>query len=344
MTLLIIYLCIALSASFVCSLMESILLSVSQPYIAILIKKGKKAGHVLRDLKANVNFPLAAILTVNTVANVAGSAGVGAQAYKVFGSEWVALISGILTVLILVFSEILPKTLGTVYWKFLAVPTAYGVKFLIIVTYPIVVILEGISRFITRRGHHARISRDEIMVLAEIGLKEGILHEKEARIMKNLFLLRDIRTGDISTPRAVVYAFPHDITIGEIVEKKLPLQFSRIPVYGRDMDDIRGVVIRRQIFEAFRSGRGSEPVVNLVRPIHAVPDAKTVEELLSEFIALREHLFLVIDEFGGTEGIVTLEDAIETLLGVEIMDEFDSVEDMRLFARNRWKGKHGWGE
>ncbi|MFC1511730.1 hemolysin family protein [Candidatus Latescibacterota bacterium] len=344
MALLFAYLFLALSFSFLCSLLESILLSVRQPYIALLINRGKRAGRILQDMKTNVSLPLATILTVNTIANVVGAAGVGAQTYKLFGSEFVAVASGILTVLILVLSEIIPKTLGTVYWKTLAVPATYVLRGLIFVTYPVVIILEGISRFITTRGHHSRISREEIMALAEIGEKEGILHEKEARIIKNLFLLTDIRTGDISTPRAVVFAFQKDLTVRDVIEKHSPLPFSRIPVFGTDLDDIIGIVIRRQLFDAYRAGRGIEPVGHFIVPVFAVPESKPVTDLLDEFISRREHLFLVIDEFGGTEGIVTLEDAVETLLGVEIMDEFDSVEDMRSYAREKWKPLHGWRE
>ena len=340
MSTLLFYLFFALFISFICSLLESTILSVSQAYIALLIKHGKKSGKLLKNMKKSINFPLAAILTVNTVANVVGAAGVGAQSYLLFGKEWVALVSGTLTVLILVCSEIIPKTLGAVYWKKLAPPAAYLLKGLIMLTYPIVVILERISSFIARKKPKHEITREEIKVLAEIGGIKGILFENEARIIKNLFLLHDIRTEDILTPRSVICAFQKDQTVEEIIRENSPIPFSRIPVFDKNHDDIIGIVMRKELLEAYSSGGAIKKLNQFVKPVFAVPDSKSIAELLDEFIKRREHIFLVIDEYGGTQGIVTLEDAVETLLGVEIVDEFDSVEDMRKFAIEQWKKKH----
>lgn len=335
---LVFYLLFALGVSFVCSLLESILLSVTHAYIAVLIRDGRKAGMMLRAMKLNIDKPLAAILTMNTVANVVGAAGVGAQAYSVFGSEWVAVASGTLTVLILVCSEIIPKTLGHVYWKFLAPFAVYILKGMIFITYPVVIILELISSTISRGGHHhTRITRDEIMVLAEIGERDGILHEKEARIMRNLFLLGEIHTGEILTPRSVMFACHKDETVKEIIDEHSPIPFSRIPVFDESLDDIIGVVGRKELLEAFHSGNTDATLETFSKPVHVVPETKTIADLLDEFISRREHVFMVIDEYGGTEGIVTLEDAIETLLGVEIVDEYDTVEDMRQLALERWR-------
>lgn len=336
MTILLFYLFFALSISFLCSLLESVLLSVTQVYTVLLIKNGKKTGKMLKKMKKSINHPLAAILTLNTIANVVGAVGVGAQSYYLFGSEWVAVSSGILTVLILVCSEIIPKTLGIVYWKRLAPAAAYMLKGLIIITYPIVVILEAITRFIARKGHQPKITREEIMVLAEIGESEGILLEKEARIIKNLFLLNKIRTDDILTPRSVILAFQKDQTVKEVIKEHAQIPFSRIPVFGEGLDDIIGIVHHKELLEAYYRGREKNKLEKMVSPIFAVPESKPIADLLDEFISRREHIFLVIDEYGGTEGIVTLEDAIETLLGVEIVDEFDSVEDMRALALEKW--------
>jgi len=337
MGLLLIILFTAMTVSFICSLLESVMLSVSHAYIALLIKKGHAGGRILKKMKKNINHPLAAILTLNTVANVLGAAGVGAQAFVLFGKAWVALVSGIFTVLILVCSEIIPKTLGTVYWKRLAPPVAYVLEVMIIVTFPVVVVLEAISRFIARKSDVSRITRDEIKVLAEIGGKEGILDEKEARIIQNLLLLTEIRARDILTPRAVLVAFQKDRTVDEVIRSEQTRRFSRIPVYGRDPDDITGIVFRIELLEAFYTGEGQKKLETFITPVHAVPESKTIADVLDEFISRREHLFVVIDEYGGTEGIITLEDAVETLLGVEIMDEFDSIADMRKFALERWK-------
>ncbi|MFC1650621.1 hemolysin family protein [Candidatus Latescibacterota bacterium] len=337
---LVLYLFFALSISFLCSLLESVLLSVSYAYIALLIKNGRRSGRMLNQMKKNINYPLAAILTLNTVANVVGAAGVGTQSYLLFGKEWVAFVSGALTFLILVFSEIIPKTLGHIYWKTIAPYAAYIIKFLIIITFPIVVFLEFISRSITRKKHLEIITREEIKVLAEIGRKEGILIEKESRIIKNLLLLREMQVEDILTPRAVTLAFQKDQTVEEILSDNPTIQFSRIPIYDSNFDEIVGFVHQKELLKEFYTGQKTKKLEKLLNPIFAVPESKSIADLLDEFISRQEHIFHVVDEYGGTAGIVTLEDAIETLLGVEIVDEFDSVEDMRLHALEKWKNRN----
>jgi len=331
------FLLFALVVSFICSLLESVILSMTHTHIALMMKNGVRSGDILHKMKKNINHPLAAILTLNTVANTVGAAGVGAQSYYLFGKEWVAVSSGILTVLILVISEIIPKTIGAVYWKKLATPSAYILRALIILTFPIVKILEMISQSITRNGPVAKITREELLVLADIGLREGILQKKEARIFENLLLLSEIRTGDILTPRSVLLAFQKDLTVKEVVTSNSPIQFSRIPVFDGDMDSITGSILKSELIEAFYTDRESETIEKLSTPLFAVPESRSITGLFDDFINRREHIFLVVDEYGGTAGIVTLEDAVETLLGVEIVDEVDSVDDMRAFALEQWK-------
>lgn len=337
MFLLFLFLSLALIVSFFCSLLESVILSVSHAFIALLIKEGKKSGKILREMKKNIDPPLAAILTLNTVANTVGAAGVGAQTYFLFGSKWVAVSSAVLTVLILVCSEIIPKTIGAAHWKRLAPVSAYVLKGLILVLYPVVKALEGISGFVSPESAQSHITREEMIALAEIGEDEGILLRKEARIIQNLLLLNTIRTEDIMTPRSVVLAFQKEETVGEVVSEHSPINFSRIPVYGENRDDIKGVVFTNELLETYYTGREKKSIEHLMKPLFAVPGSKSIADLLDEFINRREHIFQVVDEYGGTAGIVTLEDAIETLLGVEIVDELDSVEDMRAFALERWK-------
>ena len=337
MFLLLLYFFTALIVSFLCSLLESVILSVSNAYIALLIKEGKRYGHILRKMKKNIDHPLAAILTLNTVANTVGAAGVGAQTFYIFGNKWVAVSSATLTVCILVFSEIIPKTIGAAYWRKIAPFTAYLLKGLIVVLYPVVRTLEAISGFVSSGHSHSNITREEMIVLAEIGENEGILLQKEAQIIQNLLLFREIRTGDILTPRAVILTFQKDQTIGEVFDEHSPLRFSRIPVYDTTRDDIKGVVFKNELVEAYYTGKKNDKIESLVKPLHAVPESKSIADLLDEFINLRKHMFLVIDEYGGNAGIVTLEDVIETLLGVEIIDELDHIEDMRAFALERWK-------
>jgi len=337
---LLLFLSLALGVSFLCSLLESVILSVSHAYVALLIKDGHKSGYLLNKMKHNIDHPLAAILTMNTVANTVGAAGVGAQTFHLFGSRWMAAASAILTVLILVFSEIIPKTIGAAHWKQIAPASAYLLHGLILMLYPVVRILEGISGLVSRESSLSHISREEMIVLAEIGEDQGILLHKEARIMQNLLLLNTIHAGDILTPRSVLLAFQGDRTVGDIVDEHSPISFSRIPVYGENRDDVRGVVYRLELMEAYYRGQKDDELNTLVRPLHAVPESKSIADLLDEFINRREHMFLVVDEYGGTAGIVTLEDAIETLLGVEIMDELDSVEDMQKFALETWRRRN----
>ncbi|MFC1606445.1 CNNM domain-containing protein [Candidatus Latescibacterota bacterium] len=339
MSVLILYLFLALFISFFCSLLESVLLSITHTHIALLIKDKRKSGSILRTMKKNINHPLAAILTLNTVANTVGAAGVGAQAFLLYGSEWVAVASGTLTILILVFSEIIPKTLGAVYWKQLSPFAAYLLKGLIALLLPVVFVLEKISAFIARKGTEAKITREELKVLAEFGVSEGILHKKDALILENLLLLREIKTVDILTPRSVVFALQVDTTLRTVISEHMPIRFSRIPVYGESFDSITGFVLKSELIETFYTGGGDDVVGNLAKPIQAIPGSRSIADLLDDFISQSEHIFLVVDEFGGTAGIVTLEDAVETLLGVEIVDEFDSVEDMRAHALDVWKKK-----
>lgn len=317
--------------------MEAIILSVSHSYIGVMVKRGKRSGVILRNLKRKVDYPLGAILTFNTVANTVGAAAVGAQAYQVFGSQWTAVVSAILTVSILVFSEVLPKTLGAVYWKRLAPFASYAISGMIILAYPVVRLLEALSRSISRQAAHSQISREEIIVLAETAAHDGILLKKEAQIIENLLLMSEIRTADILTPRSVIDALQKDQTVAEAMAMEPTIRFTRIPVYNRGLDDVIGLVLHDRLLEAFYTGRSDTRIEALMGPIYAVPESKPIADLFEEFIRRREHLFEVVDEYGGTAGIVTLEDVLETLLGVEIVDEFDSVADMRAYAVEKWR-------
>ncbi len=340
MIALLLYFLLAVLVSFLCSILEAVLLSVSHVHIELLIGDGQRSGRILKNLKERVDQSLAAILTLNTVANTVGAAGVGAQALVVFGSGWVALASGVLTFTILVFSEVIPKTLGTAHWKRLAPFAAYAISGLIYLCYPVVLFLRAVSRMVAGTGGgQSRVTRRELSVLAGIGADEGTLMGKEKRVIQNLLRLKYIRAGDVMTPRSVVTALPNDLTVGQVMEKMEKLKFSRIPIYEENVDQVTGLVLRLRILEARAAGKNRLTMAELAQPIHAVPESKSIAGTLDEFIKRREHLFLVVDEYGGTEGIVTLEDAIETLLGVEIVDEFDSVADMRQYALECWEKK-----
>ncbi len=339
MTLLIIYAVVALAVSFLCSTLEAVLLTVSPAYVAVNAKKGRKSGLILRDLKKDIDRPLAAILTLNTISHTVGAAGVGAQVAKLWADPLAAVFASIiLTLAILILSEIIPKTWGASHWKALAPFTAHVIRFLIQVTYPFVILSEKIGVFF-KRDSETPITREEMIETAEMGVSEGTLRKKESAIIKNLLMLSNIYVYDIMTPRSVLFALSQELTVGEVQNKYRTLRYSRIPVYNQDLDHIEGVVHRYKILEKSSEDHDDVKLKELSSPIHSIPEDVPVSACLDQLIQRQEHIFLVIDEYGTTMGIVTLEDAIETLLGVEIIDEFDSVADLRQYALEQWKSR-----
>ena len=339
MNTLFFYFFLALGVSFLCSLLESIILSITHSHVAVLAKTGSQAGRLLENMKENINKPLAAILTVNTVANVVGAAGVGAQTMKLFGSEWVAILTGLLTLCILIFSEIIPKTLGTVYWRPLAGPAVYMIKGLIYMTYPFVFLSNYFSKIFTSTNHQQKVSRQEVVAMAEMGEDEGSIREKESDIIENLFNLNDVVAEDVMTPRSVVFSLQKDSTVGDVVEEHTPIAFSRIPIFDKDMDDILGFVHRYDLVNKQAEDKFDTKMNEILEPIHTIKQEDSIASILDEFVRRRQQIFMVIDEFGTTTGLITLEDAIETLLGVEIVDEHDSVVDMRKLATEKFRRK-----
>lgn len=340
MTLLIVYLATAVLVSFLCSLLESTILSVSHAYIGLLEKEKNPRGQLLSDLKDNIDRTLAAILTLNTIANTIGAAGVGAQVHKVYGNEYVAIASGLLTLAILIFSEIIPKTLGAVHAKTLAPFCAPIIKYMIIITYPFVILSEYIHGFLNSRDDEdSSITREEMIVNAELGVDEGALRKNESVVIQNLLTLNRLEVSDIMTPRSVIFALNGDDSVGDIFKNHKSIEFSRIPVFKDTLDNIIGVVLRYKLMEAYSRDLDDLPIEKLAKPIHSVPDTISVAACLDQFIKRKEHIFIVIDEYGSPDGIVTLEDVVETLLGVEIVDEFDSVEDLRKHARDLWQNR-----
>lgn len=338
MSLLVIYIFFSVSISFACSLMESVILSVSPAYMMIAAKKGRRSGQILQELKSQIDRPLAAILTANTVANTVGAAAVGAEIHSLYGNEFVAVGSVLLTLVILIFSEIIPKTMGTMYWKTLAPMCSYTIRALIIVTYPFVLLSEGLRGLLGRRPAH-RMTREEMIMTAEMGANEGTLHPKESHVIRNLLMLDKVKVSDIMTPRSVIFAFEEGKTVGEVMSEHLPLRFSRIPIYNENLDNIIGMTHRYKLMEAASHDHDSVTIEKLMSPIHTIPEGVSVAAALDQFIKRREHIFLVVDDYGTTSGLVSLEDAVETLLGVEIVDELDSVTDMRQYARELWRDR-----
>ena len=336
MTALIVYFFSALLISFICSLLESVLLSVSHAHIAVLVKEGRKRGLLMASLKENINRPLSAILTINTIANTIGAAGVGAQTFSIFGSKAVAVSSFILTFSILFFSEIIPKTLGANYTKTLVGFTAYVTRGLIFIVFPMVFIGEKISQFFNEgQSESSKASREELIAMAELSEDEGAIDSQEGDIIENLMKLDNIKAEEVMTPRSVVFALSKNDTVGEVVNKYTPLVFSRIPIYEKSLDQIIGFVHRYDLVNKQAEDKFKVKMKDLMEPVHTVMDNDSISDILNKFVKRREQIFIVADNFGTTTGLITLEDAIETLLGVEIVDEHDNVVDMRKLASSK---------
>ena len=318
--------------------MEAVILSITPSYTAQLEQKKHPVAKTLRKLKANIDRPLAAILSLNTVAHTMGAAGTGAQAAQVFGSTAVGVFSAVFTLLVLVLSEIVPKTLGALYWRRLAAPVVRILPPLIGITWILVKLSQGITYLIARNRKVETFSREEFTALAEVGKREGVFEENESRILKNLFRFGSIRARDIMTPRTVVYALPSSMTIDVVMEKneKEYTRFSRIILYGENLDDVVGYVLKDHILLKAAQGEGSITLESLAREITVVPETITLSALFERLTGRIDHIALVIDEYGGFAGIVTMEDIVETLLGMEIMDEEDTVRDMQELARQQW--------
>ncbi len=338
MTLLLTYLLIALTVSFICSVLEAVLLSSTHSYIETLPKTNENTIAILKEHKANIDRPIASILTFNTFAHTMGAAGVGAQAQILFGVEWQAAIAFVLTLLILYASEIVPKTIGALYWKSLLIPSAYVIEFLIKITFPLVWFSSKIINAISKgRTKHTNFSRDEIMAIVTMGEKEGSILSKESHLIENLLKLKHIKAKDIMTPRSVVFALPSTMTVGEAIEDDKLYIHSRIPIYDESIDHISGVVFNQTILEESLEDNNDKLLSAIAFPIHKVSENIPVSAIIDVFIKKKTHLFIVHDNYGQTSGVVTLEDAIEALLGVEIVDEMDEVEDMQAFAKDKSK-------
>jgi CBS domain containing-hemolysin-like protein len=337
MLLLIVYVLIALGFSFLCSVAEAVILSITHPYISVLEGEGNRAAPILREMKRDINDPLAAILTLNTTAHTIGAAGAGAQAAVVFGSGSVGVASAILTFMILVFSEIIPKTLGANYWRQLAPVTAYTLRFLIWILYPFVVMSAMLTRLLSHESHHGHFRKEEFTAMAKAGVEEGKLDLHESLILKNLFLLKETQVADVMTPRTVVFSLDEQLLVREYFDKHHSSRFSRIPVYKSDRDHVSGFVLRSDLLLSHARGNSENNLEVYRREMPALPDNSSLQAAFEQFIEKRGHIMLVVDEYGSMEGILTLEDILETILGIEIVDEGDTIDDMRKLARRLWR-------
>ncbi len=322
MTTLIAVVSLSLGVSFICSVLEAVLLSVSHAYVALLEDKGDPAGPLLARLRRQIDEPIAAILTLNTIAHTVGAAVSGALALQVFGNEWMAAFSAVLTLLILVLSEIIPKTLGARYWQRLAPLTARTLRVMIVVMKPILVPLSVLNRLIGAGGHgQSTVSRAELEILAEVGRREGQIDESEWQVMANVMRLREVNVNEAMTPRTAIVAIPSSLSAAAAQTVMLDTGFLRLPVYSESVDHIVGIVLARDLWRAMRLG--DREITSIMREPLFVPETRRVESLIREMRARRIQMAIVLDEYGGTAGLVTLEDLVEEIVG-EIEDEHES--------------------
>ena len=336
MVTLIAYISIAIAVSFICSIFEAVLLSISPAYVMSLEQKQSRWAPLVRELYDKIDRPLTAILTLNTIAHTIGAAVAGAQAAKVFGDAALGVFSAVLTLLILVLSEIIPKTIGANWWQSLVPVMAVGVKLMIRLLAPLIWLMELLTRKFAPAHKHNPYLRDEIHAMAELGLQQGVLQGSESELMKNMLQFRDLEIVEIMTPRSVLFSLPESITTETFMELHADSGFSRIPVYSEDPDDITGFVMRNDILMAHLQSGGSVELKQLKRPIIAVLENEPLPKLMATLLEQRSHIAIVITEYGDIRGIVTLEDMIETLLGREIVDESDKVVDMQQVAKSKW--------
>jgi CBS domain containing-hemolysin-like protein len=337
MTLLLVYASVALGVSFFCSLAEAALLSMTPFFVQNLVREGHRSAKLLVRLESKMDQALAAILSLNTIAHTVGAVGVGAEAAQIFGSAFVGIASAVLTLLILVFSEIIPKTVGAAWWRTLAPVLAPAVWLLVRLLWPLVWLSERITRLVARGRPVARFKREELTAMAEVGAEEGELLPEELRVVTNLVRFRSIRAADIMTPRIVMFTLDETMTVAEATAAHPEIPFSRIPLYGRNPDDIDSVLLKADLYLAGARDRHDVALSELARPVAAVAETMPITELLEVLVGEGGHMAVLVDEYGGVAGIATLEDIIETLLGFEIVDELDTTTDMQQLARDLWR-------
>lgn len=342
LSLLIIFFVIAILFSFLCSLWEAVLLSITPSYARIQMQEGTSIGHHLHDFKENIDRPLAAILTLNTIAHTVGAIGVGSQANMIWAETnpliTTAVVPVLMTLGILILSEIIPKTLGANYWKELAPFTVSSLNLIMLLLAPLIWLTQLITKLLKKEKDKSVLSRSDFMVMTEIGEQEGVFEGSESAIIKNLLRFNTIKTKSIMTPRTVVKAASEEMTLQTFYEENTTLRFSRIPTYHEGSKDrVTGFFLKDDLLVNLLEAKGDEPLSILRRDIMVVNEDFPITNLYDSFLEKREHIALVVDDFGGMAGIVTMEDVIETLLGLEIVDEFDNTEDMQVLARENWK-------
>lgn len=332
--LLLFFISLSLVVSFICSVSEATLLTMTPSYIDTLRDEDAKTAELLQSVKVdNIEKSISSILTLNTVAHTLGSLGAGAQAVIVFGNAWFGVFSAVMTLVILIGTEIIPKTLGTTYWRRCAKPVAYYVRFINTILFPIIWVTEKISRMLTKGKQESAFNRHEFLALANAGESSGQMSELETRIIRNSLALGVINVEDIVTPRSVITAFDQNMTVGDVFAKHPKLPFSRFPIFDEDLDSATGFVLKSDLLIAKANQEIHTPIKQFKRDINFVFAKMKLFDLLDLMLKEQVHIALAVGEFGEVKGLVSLEDVLETLLGLEIVDEFDRVDDMQTLAR-----------
>jgi CBS domain containing-hemolysin-like protein len=334
MFLLLLYIFIALFFSFVCSIAEAVILSISSAYISVLEKSGHPSGKLLKKQVGDINRPLAAILSLNTIAHTMGAAGAGAQAAVVFGDAYLGLASAVLTLLILVFSEIIPKTLGAAYWRKLAPPTAYFLKYLMIVLWPLVQMAQKMTSRMHDESPLVGLSRDELFAMTALSLEEGQIAAREATVMQNLLSLQQLKVRQAMTHRTVVFSLPDTMTVEKFLENHADVAFSRIPIYeDGEPEKIAGYVLKSDLLLAYARGFNDKELKTYQKDMVTILSSMPLSKAFAPLHSQRGNMLLIVDEYGGLEGVLTVEDLVESLFGIDIIDESDQVVSMRKLAR-----------
>lgn len=336
MTIILLYLIGALAISFLCSVLEAVLLSTPVSFISMKENQGDKTAALMMKYKTNVDRPVAAILTLNTVAHTIGAAGVGSESVKVFGEAYFGIISAVLTLLILVFSEIIPKTIGASYWRTLAMPSARIIKALIFITYPLVWISELLTKCFSPKIQPLTVSREEVGAMVDVGTYEGVFDSSENRIIQSFLKISNVCAKEIMTPFVVVSSVRRSTTMKEFHEDGTLSPYSRIPVYDSKREFITGYVRRTDVLEQLSQDRFDDTMDGIVRPILFCSENDRVSDIWQRLLERKEHISVITDEYGCMRGIVTMEDVIESMLGVEIVDECDTTEDLQAMAREKF--------
>ncbi len=349
MTLLILFFLLSIAFSFLCSIWEAVLLSITPSYISGKIQEGSSVGKDLKEFKDDIDRPLSAILTLNTIAHTVGAIGVGATAGNLFGENTIpvfdsgfsisveSLIAVFMTLAILILSEIIPKTLGANYWKSLTPFTVKSLKFLLFILMPLVWVSQLITKNLKNEKDKSVFSRADFSAMAQVGEDSGVLKATESSTIKNLLKLDTLQVKDIMTPRSVMKSSDIDMSLQEFYDNNQPFRYSRIPVFDKQKENIEGILLKDDVLENLLKNNGANPISSLIRKPSFITQNENLTKLQNQMMRKKSHMCIVVDEFGAVLGLVTMEDLFETILGLEIMDETDDVADLQKFAKVMWQ-------